>query len=357
MAQKSFQEIFQTQIDFQIHQAELWLNKFDREALTPITIPYLEKASQSDQTLSEIKELLDRAVVLSQRYENSLETPEVLVRGGVILFYKKDIDNAYSYLDAAIALYEQRGYRHRQAVAALIKGLLELAVSNRNAALSLWEDATRNLELCREQAARDPMRTYRDPFDEKVKWYTERLFELNINQVLLPEYVISWMNRYEPIPMDLEVKILQDKLFEVAANQDTESTRRLAEKLGDLAWRAEDPRVTSLIFANIGIALVVVKSYVQGLDFLRRAVVLSNRLSHQRAVMSWLKALIEWHLPDQRKEAVISSGQAVAEFGICAQRADHKDRQNRKDWYLSIQKVLLEASERLFKLFLTDLIG
>src|SRR5512136_2711485 len=112
MAMKSYQETVQAQIDYQIRQDLTWLNKFDREAVTPVTEPYLENASQPDLPLSEVKQLLERAVVMSQRYENSLETPEIWVRGAVILYFRGDFETAETYLDQAITYYQERKYPH-----------------------------------------------------------------------------------------------------------------------------------------------------------------------------------------------------------------------------------------------------
>lgn len=356
MAMKSFRETYQPQITFQINQTAAWLNKFDREAISPITEPYLEKAGNANIPLVEVKEVLNRAVVLSRRFESSLETPEVQVRGALILFSRGDLAGAMLYLEDAITFYQEYGHDHRHAVGCLMMGFFELSAGNRSSTLFHWGAARKSFETCLRKAERDPMRSYRDPFDEKVKWYAERLGELNVDEVLIPEQVVGWLNRYDPVSLNMSMGALRDKLYEEAAEGNVESVKKAAELVSVLAPREDQPHTTALMFTHAGAALLLVGETPDAVNYLKHGLALSNRRSHQGAMTAWLKALAEWQIPEKRKEAVISSRRTSDIFQELALISDHQDRQGHKTWYLSTRVALMEAAERLFKLFLPDLL-
>ncbi len=356
MAMKSFQEAYQPQIIFQINQTATWLNKIDREAISPITEPYLEKAGNAALPLVDVKELLNRAVVLSRRLKSSLETPEVQVRGALILFSRGDVPGAKTFLDEAILFYEDHGHEHRHAVACLMMGFIELSEGNRSSALFRWGAAQTSFEKCCQKAERDLMGSYRVPYNEKVKWYSERLSELAVDEVLIPEQVVGWLNRYDPVSLNMSMGALRDKLYEEAAKGNVKSVKKAVKLVRKLAPREEQPHTTALMFTHAGAALLLVGETLDAVNYFQHGLALSNRRSHQGAVTAWLKALAEWQIPKKRKEAVISSRRASELFQELALISDHQNRQGHKSWYLSTRVALVEAADRLFKLFLPDML-
>lgn len=356
MALRPFQEVYRSQINFHINQSAGWLNKFDRPAITPITEPYLEKASDPNLPLDEVKALIARAVALSRRFEGSLETPEVQVRGGVILFMRGDTDGSRDLLGEAASFYEAHAQFHRHAVVCLILGYLDMSVENRAIVLQRWDSARIGFEVCRRKAERDPMRAYNDPLDERPRWYADRLHELTVEEALLPEKVVGWLNRYEPISLSDSMSALRNQLYDAVAQGDAKSVRRTADLVAVLSAREDHPHTTALMLSHAGAALLMAGIPEEAARFLKDGLVLSNRRSHQGAVICWLKALAEWQLPDKRKEAVISSRRASEALMEMAAIADRRNEHERREWILSAQAALREVADRLFNLFLPDLL-
>lgn len=354
---RSFQEVYQELIRAKISQVATWINSMEPTAITEVTEKFLVKAAEPELPLEEVKSLLNQAVFLSSRMEDSLEPAEVRVRGGVILIERGDLVAARELWEEAAQFYDANHHTFRHAVVCLLLGYLDLLDHDRAAALVRWRWARAGFGESLRSLEQDERRKLIDPLDGRIDWLKENLFELGVEEALLPEKVVEWLNLYDPVSLNGMMGPLVDRLYAAVAAGEAGKVGRAARLVQEIAPREGEVKPSALLMTHAGAALLMVGEIREARRFLRQGVEFSSRRSHQEAVTLWLKALAEWMDPERQKEAVTTSRLAIEAFTDLSQWADHRDLQARRGWYLTQRKALVEVTERLFRLFLPDLLG
>lgn len=339
-----------------LNQAAAWLNRQEKQAVTPINKSLLDRAALPTTLPGEVRELLNKALALSRRYENSLETPEILVRAALILHAQADLPGAQAALKSAADFYFIHGSPHRHAVTSLMLGYVDWLLNQTGSALAHWREARASLQRCRARAVREPSRSDHALQSDDLSWYEDRLRELDGEEALIPQHVTAWLNLYDPVSLSLGMGSLVDKLYDAVRSADLPALTAVAETARRDAARELDPRAAAYLLAQAGAALLITWQAQSALSYLRQSAGLCPPLSHQSAVITWLKALAEWQIPEHRRDALVSSRRAMDALAEQALSADRKDLQARKAWAAAARPALLTACERLFTLFAPDLV-
>lgn len=373
----SFQSHFIRCISDQIDEVLGWLNLFQPggSALTPEALKYLLEAQRGDIPIKDVIANVKKAITESQKMENSLETPEIWVRGAVIFYKRGLVEDAIKLLHQALPLYAAAGERihpaakqkpgpHRAGIVRWLLMLMYLAKNERSKAL-VYSTATRiDLVTCRKTTLQDKKSEVYDPANRKFQWYDQRLEELDIEEALIPEHVIGWIALYavtdparatllsqgfvmDPSPgaMTLLTTIFED----ISTGKPRKKIITEIDLLIQLSRSEPYSSAQSYLLSHAGMAHFLLKDIVKGLECLRSARVLSVRGSSAEAVLTWLIGLFEWQLPQLRVNAETDCERAIHLMGELAVKADQHDRQEAHLWFAARRVAMRKALARLIK--------
>lgn len=376
-SEDSFQNHYIRCLSEQIEKTLSWLNLFQPggSALTPEALKYLLEAQRADISIKDVIANVKKAITESRKMENSLETPEIWVRGAVIFYNRGLVDDAIKLLHQALPLYAVVGERihpatnqkpgpHRASIVRWLLMLMYLAKNERAQALT-FSTATRiDLNTCRITTLQDRKSEVYDPANRKFQWYDQRLEELDIEEALIPEHVISWINLYSVIdparatllsqgfvmdPSPGAMTLLNTIFEDIRTGKPHKKTVAKIDLLNQLSRSESYSSAQSYLLSHAGMAYFLLKDIAKGLECLRSARVLSVRGSSAEAALTWLIGLFEWQVPDLRVNAETDCERAIHLMGDLAVKADKQDRQDAHLWFAARRVAMREALVRLIR--------
>lgn len=375
--ENSFHSHFNHCISDQIDETLSWLNLFQPggSAITPDVLKYLLEALRTDISLKEVIGNVKKAIAESQKMEDSLETPEIWVRGAV-LFYKRGlVDDAIKLMHQALPLYVRSGERvypatgqkvgpHRAAIVRWLLLLMALAKNDRTQALTYCAATRADLRICRAATLEEKNRELYDPANRKMIWYDQRLEDLDVEEALIPEHVIGWLRMYstldaaraalmsqglvmEPSPGALS---LVNKIYqEIQTNQPKDAIIAEIERLISLSERENYSESRAYLLAHAGMAYFKLGDSSSGLACIRKAKVFCNRAGVSEAVLTWLIGLFEWYDPTLRVNAETDCQRAVDLMAELSVKADRQDRREAHLWFAARRVAMMKALARLIR--------
>lgn len=336
-----------TALDYKslLNRSAVWLYQFYDSALTRPVSKLIMEAGKPGIPSATTLQLLEMAVsVARQTLEGSIEIPEVMVRGGILLFNLGLSDQARALLDQAIPLYSmERPLKiHRHAVTAWLLGLVDYSMGKRLHGYSDWKTA-RALFMDLQKEA-DRLKNV-----EMADWYKARLVEMDTQAVQTFEMVYyQWLNAFEPIFLTeglRETRRIIDSQF--GRQQYAELKKSLQQMLKDSQQELEvDPyRVTLVEAAFFEYQL---NDFQAAADHLNEAWIRFQH-NHHGAVVLWLLGMVRWWIPAQRTQALLNWEESIRLFHDLALQADQSNEQNQRIWY--------ETQARLMSTCLKQWIG
>lgn len=333
---KLTQQLYERRLRQSFNSGAEWLNQFFHSSISSNATGLLEEAASENTAVLKAFELIGMAVSLARsRMEGSIEIPEVMVRGAVILFNKGLPEYARDLLAEARSLYtlDRTDKMHRYAVTAWLKGCLEYTLGRRLTGYTDWKE-TRSLftELMGEAR--------RERHTEQANWYKARLGDAEVWSVqTFEEVYFQWMNQFEPmfLPGALqEYRKIMDSHFGNKRYPELRKTilillreSKLAPK-PEIAWFA---LVEAAFFEyQIHDTLAAIKHLKEARD--------GFQLTHRGAVTLWLLGMIRWWLPSQRSDAVLNWEESIDLFQTLSKQADQANKQEQRRWYENQIKLM-----------------
>lgn len=319
-----------------INQSGTWLYQFYDASLTHAVSKLLMEAAKPETPSNKVLELVEMAISLAQKtLEGSIEIPEVMVRGSILLFNLGLYDKARSLLDQARPLYalEKPLKIHRHAVTAWLLGLVDYSMGNRLHGYSEWKD-TRSLFSDLMAQARRLKKT------SMADWYQSRLLDIDLQAMQTFEMVYyQWLPVFEPLGMS-------EGLRELRRIMDSQFGRQQYGELRKSIQRMLKDSQQELTADMHRVALVEVAFFEYELnDFEAAAAHLSDawirfQHNHYGAVILWLLGLVRWWIPTQRTLAMLNWEESIRLFKDLASQADKENEQSRRIWYETQLKVM-----------------
>ncbi len=162
--------------------------------------------------------------------EGSIEIPEAMIRGAVILYNKGITDRAHDLLTSAMPLYtlERTDKIHRHAVTAWLLGCIEYVQGHRLEGYSQWKNAHSLFEDLRVQALKEKQ-------IEKANWYRDRLEEMSVYAIqTFEEIYFQWMNQFDTIVLPESLNNFRNILDrQLGADQVMQLRKTLSQYLED----------------------------------------------------------------------------------------------------------------------------
>jgi len=331
-----------------VNQSLGWLNQFFHSAVTRPVANLLNEAEQENTSPARTVELIDMSVSLARdTMEGSIEIPEAMVRGAVILFSKGIANRDREWLNSAMPLYtlERTDKIHRHAVTAWMLGCIEYALGNRFDGYSNWKIARSLFEDLQNRAVIEKQ-------IEKADWYRDRLKEMSVYaSQTFEEVYFQWMNQFETIALPQSLKdyrIILDR--QVGADQIVPLRQTLRQYLEtsknltgvEINWAAQ---------VDAAFYEYEIRDYLMALDYLNQAWV-GYQSSHRGAVVLWLSGMIQWWLPSRLNSAVRNWEASIRIFRTLSREADKKNQNERHIWYddqIELMTISLQEWIRLTK--------
>jgi hypothetical protein len=333
MNRKRLKELF--------HRSAEWLNHFLNSALTQTPAMLLKEANDPATPVDKSVTLIDMAVTIARKQLSiSIEIPEVLVRGGGILFDKGQPERACDLLAQAKPLYtlERTDKVHRHAVTAWLAGCLEYYQGRRLHGYSEWKEARGLFNELLTDARRLKQK-------DRGDWYKARLSEMDIFAIqTFEEVYFQWMNQVDPISLTgglAEYRKMMDGQF---GRQRINELRQTIQVLLSTGQRELSPEIYWVTLIEASFFEYQLRDYTAAIDHLDEARVGFTH-GHRHAVTLWLVGMIRWWLPSQRPQAILNWEESIQEFRFLAEQANKDNRQPLRIWY-ETQLTLMTTSLR-----------
>ncbi len=312
-----------------INQISEGLNQFFRSAITRPVTSLLNEAQDEKTTPARTVELIDMAVTLATAaLEGSIEIPEVMIRGAVILYNKGITDRAHDLLTSAMPLYtlERTDKIHRHAVTAWLVGCIEYVQGHRLEGYSQWKNAHSLFEDLRVQAIKEKHL-------EKANWYRDQLEDMSVYAIqTFEEIYFQWMNQFDTIDLPASLNNFRNILDrQLGADQVMQLRKTLSQYLED---SKNLPGLEANWVCRVDAAFYQyeTKDYITALDQLNQAWV-GFQSSHRGAVVLWLSGLIQWWFPSKLNSAAKNWESSIRIFKELSKEADQKNQIERHTWY------------------------
>lgn len=312
-----------------INQSGPWLYQFYDASLTHPVSKLLMEAAKPETPPNKVLDLVEMAISLAQKaLENSIEIPEVMVRGAILCYNLGLFDKARSLLDQAVPLYalEKPLKIHRHAVTSWLLGLADYSMGNRLHAYSEWKSA-RSLFTDLMTQALLLKKT------NMAGWYQARLHDIDLLSMQTFEVVYNqWLPVFEPLAMS-------EGLREIRRIMDGQFSRQQYPELRKSIERMLKDSQQELTADMHRVALVEAAFFEYELnDFEAAADHLSDawirfQHNHYGAVILWLLGLVRWWIPSQRTQALLNWEESIRLFQDLARQADKENEQSRRVWY------------------------
>jgi hypothetical protein len=262
------------------------------------------------------------------RMEGSIEVPEVMVRGAVILFNKGLPEYARDLLAEARSLYtlDRTDKTHRYAVTAWLKGCLEYTLGRRLTGYTDWKEMRSLFSELMGEARRER-------HTEQANWYKGRLGDAEIWATqTFEEVYFQWMNQFEPmfLPGALqEYRKIMDSQF---GNKRYRELRKTIATLLRESKLAPKPEIAWFALVEAAFFEYQMHDTLDAITHLKEARS-GFQLTHQGAVTLWLLGMIRWWLPSQRSDAVLNWEESIDLFQTLSKQADQDNKQDQRAWY------------------------
>ena len=321
--------LYQDRMKELVKQSLEWLNQFFHSAVTRPVANLLNEAEDENTSPARTVELIDMSVSLARdTLENSIEIPEAMVRGAVILFIKGIANRDRDWLRSAAPLYtlERPDKIHRHAVTAWVLGCIEYASGNRFDGYSNWKIARGLFEELKTQAVKEKQ-------IEKANWYRDRLKEMSIYAIqTFEEIYFQWMNQFETILMPQSMKDYRTILDrQVGADQIIPLRQTLRQYL-ETSKNQPGVEINWAALVDTAFYEYEIHDYILAISHLNQAWV-GYQSSHFGAVVLWLSGMIQWWLPSKLNSAVKNWETSIQIFKILSKEADKKNQNDRHIWY------------------------
>ena len=321
--------LYQERLKKILNQSPQWLYQFSKSALTLPVAKLLIEAEKDSTPPARTVELIDMAIGLARNaMEESIEIPEAMIRGAVILLNKGIPQRARSLLIEAFPLYtlESPEKIHRRAVTAWLLGCVEYFLGNRAAGYEQWKTAYGLFDGLLTLAVKEKQ-------IEKENWYHEKLKEMSAYAIQTFEAVyLQWMNQFDMINLPQSLRTFRSLMDQQLASDQINPLRKTitrylkaskAEPIVDIHWEA---------LVDAAFYEYEIKDYLSALEHLNQAWV-GFQATHRGAVVLWLSGIIQWWLPSKNEDAVRNWETSIRIFRTLSNEADKQNRISQHAWY------------------------
>jgi hypothetical protein len=319
-----------------VNQSLDWLNQFFHSSITRPLANLLNEAENEDTPPARTVELIDMSVSLARdALEGSIEIPEAMIRGAVILFNKGIINRDRELLSSAMPLYtlERADKIHRHAVTAWMLGCIEYSLGNRFESYSQWKIARSYFEELRKKAIKDKQL-------EKATWYRESLKEMSVYAIqTFEEVYFQWMNEFETIAMPQSLKDYRAILDRQLGADQVIPLRKTLQQFLESSKNMPAVEIKWAALVDAAFYEYEIRDYISALDHLEQAWV-GFQFSHRGAVVLWLSGLIQWWLPSKLDSAVKNWETSIQIFHDLSRAADQKNKIIQHNWYDSQIEIM-----------------
>lgn len=321
--------IYQERLKRIINQSSQWLYQFAESAMTHPVARLLIEAEKESTSPARTVELIDMSISLARNaMEGSIEIPEAMIRGAVILYNKGIPLRVKSLLSEALPLYtlESPEKIHRRAVTAWLLGCVEYSLGNRNAGYEMWKTAHGLFDGLLTKASKEKQA-------DKENWYRDRIKEISAYSIQTFEAVyFQWMNQFEMVNFSQSLKTYRMVMDQQLASDQINPLRKtisqyleasMAEPIVDIHWAA---------LVDAAFYEYEIKDYLSALEHLNQAWV-GYQASHCGAVVLWLSGMIQWWLPSKKISAVSNWEKSIRIFRTLSSEADKQNKISQHAWY------------------------
>lgn len=353
-----------------LQDAFSWLNRFNISHISILARPHSER--WQDPSMGEAAfELSKQQVLQSLTDLDPFERPEVLLLAAVSEFLRGRLDDGRSLAREALKLYpDVPSNRHRRACVLWMSGIMEYQAAENMTAYSCWQASRLAFEeLAAEQVA------CRRP--DQARWYYDRLREMRLEMAVTAEEAYTWLNVFPPDPIrglglrspkgfsridssaskqasaqfapgekpEQAAYIVIDRVNDRVRQHHYASACKVMDRLIFLADRSQDHADKPEIWLECGLAAHQMDMHAEAVELLRHAAALYGQRSHRQAVAFWMIGVVLWHTEGRRHELIPYWEQAIGIFQDLEMRSDHRNLQERREWYRRLLEVLPQALE------------
>lgn len=310
-------------------QSAGWLEGLYHAEITPPVAALLAQAEDANNTLEIAREKIQMAIALAQQsMKGSAEIPEVMTRGGIILFRRQDLKGARDLLAQARPLFtaEKLSKKHRGAVTDWLLGIIHTLLGDPIEGYKHWKSARK--DFCELEKIEAWEKRW-----EKAQWYQDHLASMEIWAAqTLPEIYFGWMNQFDTqlLPAGLiEIRSKIEHLYSQGMYPEVRKhlelfLRNAQRKPGLMAYR-----VALVDAAYYEYLLGDIKEAIAHLDQAR----VGFQLSHRGAVALWMAGMLRWWVEAEQADAEMNWQESIRQFGILAERAEHANEGEKRAWY------------------------
>lgn len=365
---KMVRETLRLRMQNLVDQSAAWLTTFFPTAITPQVQRFLDEAASPDVPAARKAALVDMAVQVAENaLENSIEIPEAMIHGAVILNRAGAAPRARDLLKDALQRYQRAldkearsaagagsspvtpaplsppdevKLSQRLATCAFLLGAVEYGQRHRLEGYRAWQLARNHMAALYRRAGKEkthPLSPWRSVQNESIEniiaWYEQRLTEMERYAAQTFEDVFyDWMGKFDLIDKpDSIAEFEKILLTQFQAKQTAELRVSLRTYLqssqnvlhGEVYWSA---LVTAAFYEVQNL------DYLTALEHLNQARI-GFQNTHRGAVVRWLMGLIEWHFPSRFTDAARHWEESIEIFTRLARQGDQDNRPVQQAWY------------------------
>ncbi len=275
---------------------------------------------------AEAEKLVGMAVHLSQSMlENSIETPEVMVKGAILLFQAGRVEAAVDYLYQARDIYEKSREPHRHALTLWLLGMLEYFRGSGQDGYLAWKTGQKAMDdLLKKATVEDDA--------ERMDWYKQKGQEIDqAIQTTFEAAYYDWL-RVEQASLGEALQAMKKGFLNLLYQQKAEELRAGLQVYLRTAGGLANPDALRAALVDAAFYRHQLGDDLESLELLEKARV-SFQHGHNGAVVQWLQGWIEKSIPSRRSEALLHWTESIRQFEELAAQADREDRQADRTWY------------------------
>jgi tetratricopeptide (TPR) repeat protein len=320
-----------------------WLNRFDvTHVVGALMEARLREIGNPALPLDSLKELAGDALLTARASPDLRMAPEVMLRIAQAFYKRGDLPTAETHAQNAAAIYRGLVETHREATALYLLSIIQSAMSYKNDQAGQNRLAAINKFS---QMANDPLYgSAGDAYD----WYIAVLGRINVEQVAFFDTASGWLTLFDDKPTRLQAssQALRDQVVAAVRAVNYPLARSRINLLISVSTSSDDRLELPEALVVAAKAEFDMGNPEKARELLREAISKYRPSSHAQAVSRWLLGCVTWQLPGGKADGLQNWRQAIATFQELANRADKKNDQDQRGWYMLRSAEMQAALEQ-----------
>ena len=289
---------------------------------------------------SDVRLILERLRHAAHSSNEPLEKAEILLYCAAIGHWRGWYPMAACDAREAVISYDNDD--HRRATALWILGMTEWGMLKNHDAYRSWAEAKKIFEQ---------RKILFQHFPKEKDWYQSRIREMNVDLVMRPEEIWTWLNWFERPSLRPTTQQVVDCVQEKIRQQAYPNVYVLMQDLQEANRRCEGVHERAEIYLEFGLAIYEMGNTHFAIELLRNSVLNfypGIGTYHKQVVARCMLGAVEWMNEPSREQAIVDWNRSIEEFEILRQWASKDNNQTKQDWYTEHRAILNEAlSDRL----------